>query len=210
MSRSLALILLVVLVAGCANTGLRGTEPGDMEVRAWESGTWQKDPAAPKPAEGSENFVFTYETAGWRGDDAEPFHRMKTEVRLSYDAEKGEIQDAKITSSEEGNAYRHVCFTPNGPALRIRIITHLDDRSSDLTVIRLEGPAPSTNRCVGVGVGPWEGLNETLDVIFREDGGFEVMRATGAHLAEADIRIERTMSTRENSTKPATAKFPAR
>jgi hypothetical protein len=210
MLRSSISLALVLIVVGCASPGLRATEPGDLEVRAWESGRWQKDPAAAAPEEGSENFVFTYTTTAWREGDKAPFHQMKTEFRLNYDPERGEIHDARIISSEDGNAYRHVCFTPNGPALRIRILTHLDDRSSDLTVVRLEGPMPSVTRCVDVGVGPWEGLNETLDVIFKEDGTFEVMRATAAHLADADIRIERVMTTRMGGTEPKTANFPTR
>ena len=210
MARNSILIVMVALIAGCALPGLRGSEPGDMEVRAWESGVWQKDPTAPAPAVDAGNFVFTYETTAWQEGAEEPFHQMKTDIRLTYDEATGEIEDAKITSSEEGNAYRHICFTPHGKALRVRIITHLDDRSSDLTVVRLEGPMPSVTRCVDVGVGPWEGLNETLDVVFREDGSYEVMRATGAHLTDAGVRIERTMSTREGATKPDTAKFPQR
>jgi len=200
--------VLVALLAGCATNGLRATEPGDLEVRAWESGTWQKDPAAPAAEAGSENFVFFYETTGYRSGRSKPFHRMKTEIRLTYDPDRGEIENARITSTEDGNAYRHVCFTPAGPVLRIRIITHLDDRSTDLTVVRLEGPMPTVSRCVDVGVGPWEGVVESLDVLFDEDGTYTVMRATGAHLAEAGIRFDRTMSTRPGGAKPDTAHFP--
>jgi hypothetical protein len=179
-----------------------------MEVRAWESGTWQRDPAAPVAEPGSENFVFEYETSAYQGAGEKPFHRLKTEIRMTYDPDKGEISDAKITSSEDGNAYRHVCFTPAGPLLRIRIITNLDERSTDLTVIRLEGPMPTFSQCVDIGVGPWKGLVESLDVLFEKDGTYTVMRGTGAHLTESGIRFERTMSTRPDAEEPITARFP--
>jgi len=208
MVRCLSLVVLVVLVAGCAASGLRGTEPGDLEVRAWESGTWQKDPLAPAVPAGSENFVFEYETSAFEEGDEEPFHRMKSEIRLTYDPDRGEIANARVTSSEDGFAYRHVCFTPAGPLLRIRIITDLDGRSRDLTVVRLEGPMPSVSRCVDLGVGPWKGLVESLDVLFEKDGTYTVMRGTGAHLTEAGIRFERTMSTLPDATEMTTAKYP--
>ena len=208
MVRSLSLIVLVVFVVACASGGLRGTEPGDLEVRAWESGSWQKDPAAPAIEDGSENFVFMYETAAFQDGRGKPFHRMKTEIRLTYDPDAGEISNARVTSSEDGYAYRHVCFTPAGPLLRIRILTNLDDRGTDLTVVRLEGPMPSVSQCTDIGVGPWKGLVESLDVLFEKDGTYTVMRATGAHLAESGIRFERTMSTRPEALELLTAKFP--
>ena len=166
------------------------------------------DPAAPAAEAGSENFVFTYETSAFEAGEGKPFHRMKTEIRLTYDSDQGEIRNAKVTSSEDGYAFRHVCFTPAGPLLRIRILTNRDDRSADLTVIRLEGPMPSVSQCTDIGVGPWKGLVESLDVLFEEDGTYTVMRSTGAHLTESGIRFERTMSTRPEAEELLTAKFP--
>jgi hypothetical protein len=208
MVRSFVMVALVVFAVGCATRGLRGTDPGDLEVRAWESGSWQKDPAAPAAEAGSENFVFTYETSAFHGERRNPFHKMKTEIRLTYDPDLGEIRNAKVTSSEDGNAYRHVCFTPAGPLLRIRIITDLDGGSRDLTVVRLEGPMPTVSQCTDIGVGPWKGLVESLDVLFEKDGTYSVMRGTGAHLTESGIRFERTMSTRPAAAETITAKFP--
>ena len=202
-------IVVLVLVAGCASPGLLGTGPRDLEVRGWESGSWQKDPGATAPTDGSENFVFYYETVGRRDGKKNPFHRMKTEIRLTYDRKKGVISDAKVKSSEEGGAYRHLTFMPTKRGLWFRVVTHLDDRATDLTVVRLDGPAPSIRYSGGYGVGPWEGLNETFNVVFKDDGTYRLSRATCAHYTEADVHLERTMSTRENASAPSTASFPS-
>jgi hypothetical protein len=148
----LTVCLLVLVAAGCRSYGTPRTEPGDIAVKGWESGSW-KSRSATKTSD--ENFVFEYETVAFEYET--PFHKMKTVLRLSYDPDTGEISDATISSLEAGYAYRHVCFTPAGPVLRIRIITHLDGRSEDLTIVRLEGPMPSVSECMEVGVGPWEG-----------------------------------------------------
>jgi hypothetical protein len=203
----IALCLLALVAAGCQSYGTPKTEPGDLAVKGWESGTWKSGTAT---ASGDENFVFEYETVAFEYDDDTPFHKMKTVLRLSYDPDKGEISDAKISSLEAGYAYRHVCFTPAGPVLRIRVITHLDGRSEDLTIVRLEGPMPSVTECMEVGVGPWEGLVEILDVLFEKDGSYTVMRGTGAHLTGPGIRVERTMSTGPGAAGESSASYPDR
>ena len=67
---------------------------------------------------------------------------------------------------------------------------------------------PTVSQCTDIGVGPWKGLVESLDVLFEKDGSYTVMRGTGAHLTESGIRFERTMSTRPDAAEPITAKFP--
>lgn len=197
--------LCLMFLVGCRTGGVPTMEAGDIAVKAWESGSWKNDPAT---TEGDENFVFEYETIGWDGSSTAPFHQMKTVIRLSYDPERGEIANARISSLEPGFAYRHVCFTPAGPVLRIRIITNLDGRSEGLTIVRLEGPMPSMSECMEIGVGPWEGLVEVLDVLFEKDGSYSVMKGTGAHLTGAGIRVERKMTTGPGAGGEALAQYP--
>jgi hypothetical protein len=208
MVRTCLSFVLVVVAFGCASSGVMPSHNGDLAVRGWESGSWKSEEGAPPPDSKAVDFEFSYETTAYRGRHTKPFHRMKTEIRLSYDPEEGRIEDATVRSSEDGYAYRHVCCTPNGPVLRIRIITNLDDRSEDLTVVRLQGPMPSLEECADIGVGPWKGLVETVDVLFHEDGTYTVMKGTGAHLTEAGIRVERTMSTAPGAASPETTHFP--
>jgi hypothetical protein len=208
MVRTCLSFVLVVVLFGCASQGGMPSHRGDLAVRGWESGTWKSGEGEPVPDSKAVVFDFRYETTAYRGRSTKPFHRMATEIRLSYDPAEGRIEDATVRSSEDGFAYRHVCCTPNGPVLRIRIITNLDDRSEDLTVVRLQGPVPSIEECADIGVGPWKGLVETVDVLFEEDGTYTVMKGTGAHLTEAGIRVERTMTTAPGATSPATSQFP--
>ena len=143
------------------------------------------------------NFFWDYETVGWRNSRQAVMHRMRTELRLHFDPETGEMGNVSVESTERSQAFRHVCLTP-GPAgsglLTIRMTTLLDDLDQEVTVLKVHNTDVSTHTCEEIGVGPVDGLVESINVLFKEDGTFTVLPNTGAYLAGAGLGMERTMT----------------
>ncbi len=191
------------LLAACAGTPPSTTPVRDLEVRGQSTGSWSDGTPGGPP-----NFTMIYETKAWRNGETAPFHRMRTLIQVRYDPEAELIRAARVESSESGHAFRHVCMTPAGPLLRLRIATLLDGRPEDLTVVNVHSENLSVRECADIGVGPQDGLVEGLDVVFRGDGSFRVVPGSGAHLAGAGIRVERTLTRGPGNTDPVTEKLP--
>lgn len=190
-TRFLSVLLVVFFCAACGTTSVPVEyQTGDLELRGPSIDNWS-DGTPP----GLMNFVWDYETKGWRGGEKRPFHRMLTRLSLAYDPVSGEVHSAKVIASESSGAFRHICLSAEGPVLRIRMATLLDDRAVDLTVVDVSGATTASVEefCANIGVGPKDGLVEGVDVVFHEDGSYRVISATGAYLAGADLRMERTM-----------------
>ncbi len=192
--RSVFLLLLVPLfVIGCApERTIYVGQSGDLELVG--SGSVRFPGADPSA---TQNFIWEYETEAWRDTREGVFHRMRTDLKLAFDPETGEISNVTVESSRHGFAIRHVCLTP-GPEgtglLMIRMTTLLDDRDEDVTVVKVHSTDPSTHRCEEYGVGPKDGLVEGVNVLFRDDGTFTVLPNTGAYLAGAGLGMERKMT----------------
>jgi len=201
------LVLLLPFIAGaCAGTHAdshASTLGGDVEVRGNGVAHWPQGEFAQ-----AANFEWIYETTGFRSGEAEPFHKMKSVLEISYDPATGTVRSARLRCSEDGHAYRHICLTPAGKVLRIRMATLLDDRSEDLTVMKVHGNDPSTHSCEDIGIGPKEGVVEGLEVVFADDGSFTVLQSSNASLFGAELRIERSMTKHANATAIAMAEFP--
>jgi hypothetical protein len=193
MRSAYVVLLAAVLLAGCATHQDSHLGPtGDVELVG--PGTVEYpglNPRAPW------NFIWDYDTEGWRDVRPAVFHRMHTVLRLGFDVETGEIGNVSVESSQQGHALRHVCLTP-GPEgsglLMIRMTTLLDDRDEDLTVLKVHTTDVSTHMCEEIGVGPIDGLVEGVNVLFKEDGTFTVLPNTGAYLAGAGLGMERKMT----------------
>jgi hypothetical protein len=188
----------MILLPVCVGCGTFGYEPGspeailaslsgDVEIQGQGTAVWPEGSVPEEP-----NFVWDYETVGYRRGSERPFHRMKTTLRLRYDPDQRRVTSASVTASENGGSFRHVCLTP-GPngILMIRMSTLLDNRGRDRTVVKVHGPDPSTHSCEDIGVGPADGLMEGLDVIFNDDGTFAVHPGSNAYLAGSGLRLER-------------------
>jgi hypothetical protein len=200
---ALAVLVVSVAFSGCAQTRPNYSEGGDLEVKGWSSGYWTNGGVAEKP-----NFKWDYLTEGFVGDETEPFHRMRTELEIAYDPKTGEVSNARLKSSEMGGAYRHICLTPTGGILRIRMVTLFVEPEKTLTVLKVHGTDPSTHTCEDIGVGPKDGLVEGLEVIFAEDGTFEVVSSTGASLFGSNLRVTRVMSGGSRPDDRDVAEFP--
>lgn len=198
-----AVLFISCALIGCAQFSPIHSEGGDLEVKGWNSGYWSNGGAAAKP-----NFRWEYLTEGFVGDSKEPFHRMRTGLEIAYDPDTGTISSARVSSSELGGAFRHICLTPAGHILRIRMVTLFVDREDTVTVLKVHGTDPSTYTCEDVGVGPKDGLVEGLEVIFDDDGTFEVVSSTGASLFGANLRVTRVMSKSSRPRDKDRAEFP--
>jgi hypothetical protein len=202
-----AFAIAVTLLAGCEHsheTHLGAT--GDVELVGAGRIAWPgNDPSAPQ------NFVWEYETEAWRDVREAVFHRMRTDLRLAFDPETGEISNVSAQASERGHAFRHVCLTP-GPegsgVLHIRMTTLLDDREQDLTVLKVHSTDPSTHMCEEIGVGPKDGLVEGVSVLFKTDGTFSVLPDTGAYLAGYALGMERKMTVDPGMAEVVTDRLP--
>jgi len=200
---SAAILLSALALAGCVSDSLGSRNSGDFEVRGWDSHTWTDGKTGT-----ARNFRCAYETTAWRDDAEKPFHQMKTELSLSYDPATGTIHEAKITNSLPGYSFRHVCMTPMGEVLRIRLITMLDNRREDLTVVKLYEEQPLSSVCEDYGVGPEDGLVEGFDVIFNPDGTWRIYRGKGAHLTGANIRVVSRMTRDQEGKERLERRYP--
>jgi hypothetical protein len=189
-------ILVLGLLSACAfapypRSGLAGADlevVGSGKVR-WPSGSPTEAP----------NFVWEYETTAERGDPVVPFHRMKTQLRLRYDLAEESFTWVELETSGAGHAYRQLTLTPAADGrFMIRVNTSLDGRSDDLTAVKLLVPGPVAWPREDYGIGPKDGLVEGLEVVFAEDGSFEVLSRRVAHLAGKGIRIHRETTTGSN------------
>ena len=203
---TLLVVLLPFIAGACAAThdhSLTSSVGGDVELRGNGVTHWPQGEFAERP-----NFEWSYETTGFRSDEAEPVHQMKSVLEISYDPATGTVNSARLRSSEDGHAFRHICLTPAGRVLRIRMATLLDDRSEDLTVMKIHGADPATHSCDDIGIGPKDGVVEGLEVIFAEDGSYTVLSSSNASLFGADLRVERSMTKHAGNTSVARAEFP--
>ncbi|MHC4471288.1 MAG: hypothetical protein ACYS99_10025 [Planctomycetota bacterium] len=187
--------VLLLLIGGCA--GLAPGSGGGEEIVVLEgagTGQWGSPGS-------SANFVWRYETVAWSGRSRHPFHRMITELEIVYDPDRGQVIAARVVSGGDVRGYRHITLTPENSVLTLRIGTLLDPRVEDRTVVTVgEGPK-------NIGVGPTAGLVEGFQVRFAE-GSFRVLPGTGAHLAGANVRVERRMTRGPRGTDPVTEGFP--
>lgn len=194
-----ALFCIPLLLAACASV-----HPDDVEARGAGPAVLNGTDAGRAP-----NVVIDYETTAWHDGKQSPFHRMKTELRVAYDPDTGEVMNARVGSSEGGKAFRHVCLSPSGPVLHVRMVTLLDGRPDDLTVLKLHTDESDAEACRRVGIGPGDGLVESFDILFRKDGTYRILPDTKAYLAGADLRVERRISEGSaDGTDMVTARYP--
>jgi hypothetical protein len=183
------LAVCAVLLAGCAGTHSYIGESGDVELLGPGTVRWTG------PGGGAQNFTWEYETEAWRGERTDVFHRMRTEVRLTYDVATMTLGNVTVTNAGSGHAFRHVCLTPGHDGLlSIRMTTLLTDADQDVTVVKIHSSDPNTHSCEEFSVGPEDGLVEGVDILFKEDGTFTVLPNTGAYLAGTGLAMERRMT----------------
>jgi hypothetical protein len=190
----------LLLLGGCEALSSGAQTAAVFEIEGGGSGQWG-DAAA------NANFTWQYETVAWSGRAASPIHRMRTEVRAVYDPDRGEVLAVRVTSSGEARSYRHITLTPDGDELLLRVGTLLETKFEDRTVVKI-GAIKASDLGIDLGVGPSAGLAEEVRASFAEDGSFRIVPGSGAHLAGANVRVQRRMTRGPDGSDPVTESFP--